>query len=511
VQFFSSDLEHMKKRGLDPQKVSSQLALFAKPRTFVHLLAPATLEEGIKKFLAKQGQDLVQAFGEIRANSSFWEFVPASGAASRMFKNWFKLRDQLRAQNPEQLPSGSLGTECLALKHDLPHYAFYPFLQSFLEKESLQFSTLQTHSDFEILLNILLDSNKLGLADWPKGLIPFHSYTSGYRTAFEEHLEEAIFTTMDASGHCRIHFTVPEKYLGKINALLEKTTLDLKKRGLTYTFSLSIQDPSTDTPAATNLNEAFRDASQNMVFRPGGHGALLFNLQQLNVEIVFIKNIDNIAHDRHKKDALQYRQILGAALLNLRSQVHSLLTDLDTFMLSQKPLTPEYLLRFHNFCRNELQLNQNLPMEATAIKSFLYRPLRVAAVVKNEGEPGGGPFWVLSPSGQKSLQIVESAEVNLQDPAQKQIWESSTHFNPVDMVCCLRDHKNQPFDLSHYVNTDAFFISEKTQDGRPLRALELPGLWNGAMAGWLTQFVEAPVTTFTPVKEITDLLKPSHQ
>lgn len=509
--FTAADLKYISERGRTPQDCIEQLALFSKEKRFLKLSAPCKIGTGITRLTPKRQDELKELFINTRNRERFWQFVPASGAASRMFKKWFQLRDQLSALPPNNIPPAQLLAACQKLVHDLPLFAFYPALEPQLQKNKLPLATIQTVGQYCKLLELILTSEGLALAELPKGLVPFHTYFAGIRTAFAEHLEESIVTTMNGEHQCAIHFTVPVKYQKTIESLLKTSTGKLSERGMAYTYSLSIQNPKTDTIAADENNAPFRDPHGKLVFRPGGHGALLSNLADIKSGVVFIKNIDNVSHDRHKKDTFHYRQILGGLLIYLRDQIHTLLHELDHLKAGKKKLSPDILGRFLNICRKDLGVEPPAAADISVLYNFLNRPIRVCAVVKNEGEPGGGPFWVLDSEGHASIQIVESAEVDTRSDEQKHIWASATHFNPVDLVCCLQDHHGKPFDLSKYINPDAYFISEKSQDGKTLKALELPGLWNGAMAGWLTQLVEVPVTTFAPVKEITDLLKPAHQ
>ena len=365
----------------------------------------------------------------------------------------------------------------------------------------------------EIMKQILTEAG-LFYQDLPKALIKFHAYGKESRTPLEEHLVEAAAYVQDRDGRCQVHLTILPRHRQLFERLLALVQPSLEERfGCRFRVDFSFQHPSTDTLAADADNRPFRDNRGHLVFRPGGHGALLENLKELQGDLVYIKNIDNVVPDRLKEPTILWKKILGGLLVDLQEQVHQHLRQLGQNSGDRSALEGAV-----EFARNSLALAipprilewpQDLARDFLA--RALNRPLRVCGVVENQGEPGGAPFWVQEADGSLSLQIVEKAQADLSDPEQQAVWETATHFNPVDLVCALRDDQGVPYDLSRYVNHEAVFISRKSLEGRELKALELPGLWNGAMARWLTVFVEVPITTFNPVKTVFDLLRPEHQ
>ena len=359
------------------------------------------------------------------------------------------------------------------------------------------------------LLNGLLAESGLNYGQLPKGLLKFHRYAEGARTAFEEHLVEAALYAKDANHVARLHFTVSPEHAGKFKALLKQVQPAYEQRyGVTYEVSFSEQKKSTDTLAVELDNTPFRDAGGSLLFRPGGHGALLENLAEIKEDIVFIKNIDNVAPDRLKSDTIHWKKVLAGMMLQLRSRIAAYLAELERGADSVK-LKEIATFLAQNFCIT-------LPVvEAAQYAALLHaklnRPMRVCGMVKNAGEPGGGPFLARNADGSQSLQIVESSQIDLRDAAVEKIFRASTHFNPVDLVCSFRDYKGGAYDLRAFRDPATGFISQKSKDGRALKALELPGLWNGAMSDWNTMFVEVPLSTFSPVKTVTDLLRHEHQ
>jgi hypothetical protein len=418
TDFFSSeDRARIEAQGLTVREVQRQAALLRDPPPAVRLVRPCTIPDGVERIAERDVPELLALADEAARAGRLSKFVPASGAASRMFAF-------LLAGAPE-----TRETKRFRESRDA-----FPFRESVEE-----------------------------LSRAPKALIRFHAYPGGARTAFEEHLFEAASTIRDASGLCRVHFTVSPEHrgafedkLGEIRPRVERAT------GARFSVSFSEQSPSTDTVALDESGRLFRDAEGRILFRPGGHGALLRNLEESGGDVVLVKNIDNVVPDAQRAPTILWKRLLVGFLVRLERA------------------------------------------------SARMRPLRVAGVVRNEGEPGGGPFWTAGSFGE-SRQIVESAEVNLADPAQAAIWGAATHFNPVDLACSLRDAAGRPFELPRFVDERAVFVARKTHDGRGLRALERPGLWNGAMADWETAFVEVPRETFAPVKTILDLLRPEHQ
>jgi hypothetical protein len=435
------------------------------------------------------------------------KFVPASGAATRMFQALLSYCEQKEAKDNRNDP------DVLHFINNLPRFAFYDDLQAAVQRQGGEVETYLVHGQYAELLAYLLTSQGLNYANLPKILLKFHRYDDHCRTPLEEHLVEAAAYVRDRHQVARLHVTVTPAHAEAVQAHIEVSRRRYEHAGLRYEIALSVQSPATDTIAVDMDNTPVRDEQGHLLFRPGGHGALLANLQALAADIVFVKNIDNVVPDHHKEVTYRYKRALGGHLVHLQQQMFAYLEHLAAGRVDAG-LLQEILI----FARQELAIVippglQHAPQHEHI--RFLYdrlnRPLRVCGMVRNEGEPGGGPFWVEHPDGSLSRQIVETSQVDTALPEQRALLAASTHFNPVDLVCGVRDYRGQPFDLQHFADPNTGFISHKTYASRPLKALELPGLWNGAMAYWNTVFVEVPLSTFSPVKTVLDLLRPEHQ
>ncbi len=514
--FTEKDLQQIKSKGISPETVEKQLEHFKTGFPFIHLAAPAVPGNGLLSFDENEVEELKVFFDENKADYEILKFVPASGAASRMFKKLFTFRqafsgtkaeiDRLERENDLQ----SLGY----FFKNLEKFAFYNLLSDALQKEGLDLKTLRQQKDYNTILDYILTDKGLNYGLLPKALLHFHLYPDGARQAFEEHLVEAAHYATDKDNVARVHFTVSPEHQQEF----EKSVKSVREKyenlfGVRFHVSFSQQKPSTDTIAVDLNNEPFRNADGSLLFRPGGHGALIENLNDLKSEIIFVKNIDNIVPDRLRDTTYLYKKVIGGFLFRLQQKTFEYLDMLEDGNISDGELE-----EIKTFTRE--QLNIFIPAAYKGYEKmekidFLFnklnRPIRVAGMVKNEGEPGGGPFWVVNEEDELSLQIVESSQMNLKDAEQQKIVSGATHFNPVDLVCGVRDFKGNPFDLREFVDPQTGFISVKSKDGRELKAQELPGLWNGAMADWITLFVETPLITFNPVKTINDLLRPQHQ
>jgi hypothetical protein len=368
--------------------------------------------------------------------------------------------------------------------------------------------------DYHIILSSLLGNEGMNYGNLPKGILTFHRYNHHSRTAVEEHLVEGSGYAANKDSSVDIHLTVSPEHRDSFDHLLKKVQKKYEEEyHVTYHITYSVQKPSTDTLAVDDKNEPFRESDGSLHFRPGGHGALLENLNDMDADIVFIKNIDNVTHDRNKEDTIRFKKALAGLLMQYQEKIFNYLR----LMERSKELTAITLKEISGFLSDELgtAVHSKMLQKQDAAVGYLFsklnRPVRICGMVKNVGEPGGGPFWIVEADGSKSLQIVESSQVNMHDPEQAAIMNSSTHFNPVDLVCGIRDYKGRRFNLMNYRDPNTGFISRKFKNGRPLKALELPGLWNGSMAQWNTIFVEVPINTFTPVKTVYDLLRPEHQ
>lgn len=518
----AEDRAELQTRGMLPETIATYIQQFQQGFPPVQLERACTLGDGIARISAETDH-LVQLHAEAAVAGRLIKFVPASGAASRMFQLLLSF-----SQQPELLSNSALtrrvtegDADCQTFRRflgQLDHFAFAQELRTVLHRDGHTLEGMLSQGQYHTLLTYLLTPTGLNYANLPKGLVPFHAYGDHTRTAFEEHLVEALEYVRDASSVARLHFTVPAPRRQVIQTYLDDVRHRYAQRGVQLDISYSIQKPSTDTIAVDSDNIPVRDSSGALVFRPGGHGALLENLADLQGDIIFIKNIDNVLPDRLKPDTYQYKKLLCGYLLHLQQQAFFHIARLKASLPSEPDGARIALDTARSFAQDQLSLVLPQDFERTAIpyqRDFLIaqldRPLRVCGVVKNTGEPGGGPFWVRQANGTTSLQIVESSQVDMTNAEQRARWQASTHFNPVDLVCGVRDHRGRPFPLAQFVDPATGFISEKSKDGRSLRALELPGLWNGAMAYWNTVFVEVPSSTFHPVKTVMDLLRPEHQ
>lgn len=505
--FSKEDIQQIISRGHTLETVLSQIEIFHEsiPRTKLH--RPCTVDDGI---IVSQRSD-IDTLGAIYAQAvsagRVTKFVPASGAATRMFQALLSYCEQ---QEPVDSKHEK---DVLQFIHNLQYFAFYDDLQAAVRRHGDEIGTYLAHNRYAELLAYLLMPKGLNYANLPKILLKFHRYGYHCRTPLEEHLVEAAVYARDSHQVARLHVTVTPTYAQAVQAHIEASRRRYEHAGCRYEVGLSVQNHTTDTIAVNLDNTPFRDEQGRLLFRPSGHGALLANLQALEADIVFIKNIDNVMSDHLKEDTYRYKRALGGYLVYLQQQMFTYLEH-----LAAGKVDAGLLEEIIDFARQQLAIVlppglQHAPQHAQI--GFLYdrlnRPLRVCGMVRNEGEPGGGPFWVEHADGSLSRQIVETSQVDTTAPEQRAILAASTHFNPVDLVCGVRDYRGQPFDLQQFADPDTGFISQKTHAGRPLKALELPGLWNGAMAFWNTVFIEVPLSTFSPVKTVLDLLRPEHQ
>jgi hypothetical protein len=492
--FRESDLRQLEEREIAPAAAERQIELLRNPPRPVALARAATLGDGIARLDLPEQQRLESAAAAPAAAGRLMAFVPASGAATRMFKD---LRAALDAPD---VPSSSEVAR-----------AFFESIESFPFIDELRGRAGRIEArepeDERRILRLLLDD--LGYAEKPKGLIPFHRTAHGPRTPFEEHLLQARRFLQAADGTVRAHFTVAADHLDEFARALERLRPRIEADGARLRVGFSVQHPSTDTLAIDDAGEPFRTSDGALLFRPAGHGALLVNLEAAEADLVSIRNIDNVVPDEASSEVVRWKRILIGALVRLQSEVFEILGACDGG-------TEEDLERGLRFAEERFGRVPRHPLgssreKAGFVRAALERPLRVCGVVRNEGEPGGAPFWIVEGDGSTSLQIVESSQVDLDDPDQRRIWSSSTHFNPVDIVAGMRNRNGEPFELASFVDPDAVFVAKKSHEGRELLALERPGLWNGAMAGWNSLFVEVPAETFAPVKTVLDLLRPAHQ
>ena len=480
------DLAALGAHGLTEAAVEEQLEHFRRGFPYSEIVRPAVAGDGVVCLDEAALRRLEARYEAASRTERIVKFVPASGAATRMFKGLY-----------EFLSSGREDGATAEVLASLDRFAFGARLRAILPAGASARQTVEA----------IVGEPGLGYGSLPKALILFHAYADAPRTALEEHLVEgAAYACSD--GEVNIHFTVSPEHRAGFEALLEEVLPRYAARyGVRYRIGMSEQKPSTDTVAVNPDNTLFRQADGSLLFRPAGHGALIENLNELQADIVFVKNIDNVTTDARRGDTIRYKRALAGLLVELREELFALLRRADA-----GDTTEAWAAQAERFLRERLSLV--LPASVAAadrvawLRRMLDRPLRVCGMVRNEGEPGGGPFFVRDADGTESLQIVESSQIAPQD---RPIMARAAYFNPVDLVCSLRDYRGGRYDLTRYVDPRTGFISEKSKDGRPLRALERPGLWNGAMAHWNTVFVEVPVTTFSPVKVVNDLLRPAHQ
>lgn len=480
------DLAQLAKRGISPAELNQQIDFFKLGFPWMNLEKSASVGNGIFQFSDKQLNEFVERFDQQKSTLSILKMVPASGAATRMFKSLF-----------EFLSTGEENKECTKFFDELDHFAFYPELKELLE----------ANDDSAEILKKLLGSAGMNYGQKPKGLLAFHSYPEGARTPLEEHLVEAAVYASNGE-KARLHFTVSPEHRSGFEALVHKLVPKWEAQtGIQFEITFSEQKPATDTIAVNLDNTLFREADGSLLFRPAGHGALLENLNDLKADVIFIKNIDNVVPDALKKPTIEYKKALGGLLLWILEGIDHL--DKQLQENPSEEIISEALTEMFTYLGFMPALNFERKTESekiAQIRAILARPTRVCGVVKNTGEPGGGPFWCQDAKGNFTLQLVESAQVDMMDEAQKAKFHQASHFNPVDLVCATRG-----LDLLNYRDNQTGFITEKTKDGKELKAMELPGLWNGAMSDWNTLFVEVPLETFNPVKTVTDLVRPSHQ
>lgn len=506
--FNEHDAIQLREKGITRDLLEWQLEMFNNGVQFIDLKRAATINDGIIQLSETQLSEYYEEF-DLAQNVTKMKFVPASGAATRMFKSLYEYLEDNDAEGEEIKNS-----EVNVFFERIADFAFYLTLLEIDSHSGKSIEKLINEKQYKDVLKTLLGKSGLNYGQLPKGLIHFHKYDKEARTPFEEHMMEGALYSVSGKNEVNIHFTVsPEHKEAFILLSDKKKSLFEEKYEVKYNISFSVQKSSTDTMAVDENNIPFRNPDQSIVFRPGGHGALLQNLNELDSDIIFIKNIDNVVPEKFIQQTVLYKIALAGLLLKIRKSVYSILQELDSTKISSKR-TEEIL----HFIRKELCYEpsaipnfSNTEVIYPYLKRILNRPIRVCGVVKNIGEPGGGPFWAPNSAGDVSLQIVESSQVNAEDIEQLKLFQGATHFNPVDLVCCTKDYNGNKFDLTKFVDKNTCFISRKSKDGKALKALELPGLWNGSMADWLTIFIEVPIETFNPVKTVNDLLRKQHQ
>ncbi|GJL55243.1 MAG: hypothetical protein NPIRA02_23750 [Nitrospirales bacterium] len=509
-----ADQQDLNNKGLMLEHVEAQLETFRKGIPYTVLNRPCTVNNGITRLSAQERDAYAQHFEDVALSGRVTKFVPASGAASRMFKTLLttleEYQNEVSPTSLRDLLSQTKNAKALGeFFQQLDAFAFHDDLQAQLASQGIT----ATDQQWKAVLRTLLFTPGLNYANLPKGLLKFHRYSDHVRTPIEEHIVEGCAYAKDASGTVRIHFTISPDH----EQLIFEHVADIRRRvenqNVKFDITCSQQLASTDTIAVDLENRPFRDSTGALVFRPGGHGALIHNLHNLQGDIVFIKNIDNVVPQRLIDQPNLYKKALGGYLVTIQRQLFHYVQALSKDAIEEQYFHEIAAFAEHTFgmTMSEKVKSQSVRYQQNVLFKQLNRPIRVCGMVPNTGEPGGGPFWVTHQDGSHSMQIVESSQVDPQVDSQQAILHTSTHFNPVDLVCGVRDYQGQPFDLPTFSNPEAGFIARKSYQGRDLKALELPGLWNGAMAKWNTLFVEVPISTFNPVKTVLDLLRPEHQ
>jgi hypothetical protein len=511
--FTDQDLIQFRSKGISPETINQQLENFRKGFPPVILESPAVSGNGIITPAAKEINEFITRYEKVCKNLEIVKFVPASGAATRMFKELFTFLEK----SDKGLSQQVLVNESEFLSEfvsKIESFAFSGDIEKILKNHGTTVIELINMGNISELVKSILDRSGLGYGNLPKGLIKFHRYGTYTRTAFEEHMVEGADYSLSKNNQVKLHLTVSpefrEAFLTHYRSKKKEYEDNFK---IKFQVGFSIQRPSTDIIAVNLENFPFRNENGEILFRPGGHGALLENLNEIDSDIIFIKNIDNISPDRVKKNTSKFKKLLAGILLDFQSKIFSYERIIEEENPGFEKLREICGFLGQGGCRFNKKDMEGFSEGSVRelLLSKLRRPVRVCGMVKNEGEPGGGPFWVLDERNNSSLQIVETSQIDLTDDEQKEILNNSTHFNPVDLVCGVRNRKGRKYNLLKYTDPATGFIAEKSAGGYPVKAQELPGLWNGAMANWNTLFVEVPVETFTPVKTINDLLRPEHQ
>lgn len=500
------DLQQLAAKGITPEKLEQQLGEFKTGFPFLKLEGSAVIGKGIVAPSAEEVNTYVKAWDDYKAEGKkIVKFVPASGAASRMFKDMFAFVDA-----EYDVPTTDFEKKYF---DNIEHFAFYDALDALLkEQKGKGVKELIAEGDYKSVAKGMLAKDGLNYGQLPKGMLLFHKYEEGARTPMEEHLVEGALYAA-SNGEANVHFTVSSEHLAFFKQkVADKADSYANKYGIKYDISFSEQKPSTDTVAANPDGTPFRNEDGTLLFRPGGHGALIENLNDISADIIFVKNIDNVVPDRLKPETTEWKQVIAGVLVTLQKQAFQYLELLDSGKYDH-----DKLIEIVKFVQNELCCRKTDIKELEDADLVIYlrkklnRPMRVAGMVKNVGEPGGGPFLAYNQDGTYSLQILESSQIDKKNEQYMKYFSEGTHFNPVDLVCAVKDYKGNDFNLPDYVDRTTGFISSKSKNGKELQALELPGLWNGAMSDWNTIFVEVPLGTFNPVKTVNDLLREQHQ
>lgn len=508
-QLTQKDLEQIAARGISEIKMRTQFENFEKGFPFANIYDAATVGCGIMKPTQYEIDTCLKIFEDSKDNYSILKFVPSSGAASRMFKDLVKF-SQAGNEHINDFPEIK---QCL---DSIGKFAFYSKLKSKMRKAGLdEPETHIVHGDYKTVADYILEEKGLGYQSKPKAMLLFHRYANEERTPFEEHLVEGATYATDINKVVHLHFTISSEHRKMFEEKIKKVVPKYEERyGVTYDITLSEQKPKTDMVAIDQATgRLVRNPDGSLLFRPGGHGALIENLNDCNEDIIFIKNIDNVTVDRLKDDTYTYKKFLAGLLINLKTETAAALEALDSLSIDTFRLA-----QIEAYAASMLQIKVDVRYFALSLREKvafwhqkLNRPIRVCGMVRNDGEPGGGPYWVKNSKGEITLQIIESSQIDFGNRFQVELVQKSSHFNPVDLVCSVKNFRGNKFNLKNYIDPQTGFISSKSQNGIDMKIQERPGLWNGAMSNWITVFVEVPAGTFTPVKTLVDLLRPEHQ
>jgi len=500
MSFSQQDHAQIDSQGISLDQINQQIQHFVDGFPYLNVIRAATVDDGIIRVSEDKLTQYLHQFDQAAGERSLVKFVPASGAATRMFKSLFAALDGKSDKSVDEFFAR------------LPDFAFYDELKAAMKADGKDLDDAAA-TDRTTVLRYLLATPGLDYGNLPKGLLEFHKYADGPRTPVEEHLVEGA-AYANSNGVVRIHFTVSPEHRDRFEKLIADNKADYEAwLGVTFDVSFSEQKKATDTISVNMDNTPFRNANESLLFRPAGHGALIENLNDIDADIIFIKNIDNVVPDEIKEQTVTYKKVIGAVLLDAQQQITRLQSLLDASEVSDGYIAEaDELLRRTLFTQPPTAYDSwTKAQKLDYLRGKLNRPVRVCGMVKNVGEPGGGPFWARNADGSISLQVVESAQIDLTDDEQKTIFDTATHFNPVDLVCGVKDSHGKKYNLPDFRDPLTGFITAKSKDGKDLKAQELPGLWNGAMADWNTIFVEVPLITFNPVKTVNDLLRQEHQ
>lgn len=499
--FTQADFDQIDAQGASTALVDQQIHHFVDGFPFLHVIRAATIGDGIIHVADNQLTRYIRQYDEQAGDLALIKFVPASGAATRMFKSLFSALEGKSDKATDQF------------FERLDDFAFYDDLKAALAKDDLELTQLVAANDRQTVLTYLLTDKGLNYGNLPKGLLKFHNYADGPRTPVEEHLVEGA-AYANANGLVNVHFTVSPEHRQHFEALINNELADYESwLGVNIQVAFSEQKKATDTISVNPDNTPFRNLDGTLLFRPAGHGALIENLNDIDADLVFIKNVDNVVPDELKETTVTYKKVLATVLLDAQKQLFRFQELLASNVPSEGVMTEvdEFLQQTLCVAPPDGFANLTTPEKLTYFRQKLDRPIRACGMVKNVGEPGGGPFWAKNADGSVSLQVVESAQIDMDDASQKALFEQATHFNPVDLVCGLKNRQGEKYHLPDFRDPLTGFITAKSKDGKDLKAQELPGLWNGAMANWNTLFVEVPLITFNPVKTVNDLLRAEHQ